>query len=250
MKKTKDTFFAQITREITHLNISPIARLVYIELMIYTNSGKTKAYPSNGTLAKDLNISKTTAKAAMKELEESRLIKKTARKKEAKLNDTNLIQVLPVGRSKLAPGVGQNLAQGGADIDQGVGQIPTTKERKNKNRNIKRETDKERKNTRQGTAMKKTPDEVLEQVKELRTKAGLPKLSKAREDKIKESVLIEPTSERDIHVRKYLDGEIGLAELIKVTDSKPIKILDIRKPENFRCLEETVTKMGLADFLN
>jgi DNA-binding transcriptional MocR family regulator len=250
-KKTETTFFAQITREITHLKISPIARLVYIELMIYTNSGKTKAYPSQGTLANDLNVSKTTIKKAIDELESNGLLIVDERKLENKQNDTNLYSIIPAYKAKYNQGVGQNMTGGRSNIDPGVGQNPATKDRKLKDRNRNRETYKERNNNKwEKTSMKKTEDQIIAELHEKRLSAGLSKLSKEREDRIRESIHIKPTSERDIHVRRYLDGEIDLIELIKVTDSKPIYILDIRKPENFRCLEQTVIKMGLAEFLN
>lgn len=78
---------------IDNLNLNAYEKMTYIVLARHANS-ESMCFPSNQTIAKKVGCSINTARKAVKTLEEKQLIKKIARKKNEKENDSNLYCIM------------------------------------------------------------------------------------------------------------------------------------------------------------
>ncbi|MEL0702197.1 helix-turn-helix domain-containing protein [Clostridioides difficile] len=90
--RKKDWFWLE-NDLIDNLNLNVYEKMTYIVLARHANS-ESVCFPSNQTIAKKVGCSINTVRKAVNALEEKQLIKKTARKKNEKENDSNLYCIM------------------------------------------------------------------------------------------------------------------------------------------------------------
>ena len=86
-KKNKDYF--NVDREFFELGLRPHTAMVYLCLLSSINKDTRQCWPSMKTIARKLNISKSTVEKAIVELERKQLIIKSNRSRDSRISATS-----------------------------------------------------------------------------------------------------------------------------------------------------------------